>query len=64
MKVSSADIAAATMAITINRVLDHLQEPLNRLDFDDFERGEAAMAASVFWIINDNLGTGEPYGNK
>lgn len=62
MKISAADVAAATMSTTINRVLDHLQEPLNRLDFDDFERGEAAMAASIFWIINDNLGTGVVYG--
>jgi hypothetical protein len=62
MKISSADIAAATLAVTLNRVLDHLAEPLNRLDFDDFERGEAAMAASIYWIINESLGIGDPYG--
>jgi hypothetical protein len=62
MKISSADIAAASMAVTINKVLAFIEEPCNRLDFDDFERGEAAMAASIFWIINDNLGDGQVYG--
>jgi hypothetical protein len=62
MKISSADVAAATLAVTLNKVLDFVKEPLDRLDFDDFERGEATMAASIFWIINDNLGIGEVYG--
>lgn len=62
MKISSADIAAASMAVALNKVLAFVEEPCNRLDQDDYERGEAAMAASVFWIINDNLGTGAVYG--
>ena len=62
MKITSADIAAASMAVTLNKVLEFIEEPCNRLDFDDFERGEAAMAASVFWIIHDNVGHGKVYG--
>ena len=39
-------------------VLDHIQEPCNRIDFDDFDRGESAMASSILWIIHDTLGGG------
>lgn len=62
LKVNSADVATAMLSLTLNKVLDYIEEPCNRLDFDDFDRGESAMAAAVFWIINDNLGTGAVYG--
>jgi hypothetical protein len=62
LKVNSADVATAMLSLTLNKILDYIEEPCNRLDFDDFERGESAMAAAVFWIINENLGTGAVYG--
>lgn len=62
MKVTSADVAASTLAVTLNRVLDVVQEPLNMLDFDDFDKGQSAMAATVYWTIQDSLGSGIPYG--
>ena len=62
LKANSADVASAMLSLTLNKVLDYIEEPCNRLDFDDFERGEAAMAAAIFWIITDNLGTGAVYG--
>jgi hypothetical protein len=52
------------LSLTLNKVLDYIEEPCNRLDFDDFERGEAAMAAAIFWIITDNLGAGAVYGSE
>jgi hypothetical protein len=60
--INTALVATATLSQTINKVLDYIEEPCNRLDFDDFERGEAAMAAAIFWIISDNLDTGVVYG--
>jgi hypothetical protein len=57
-----ANVSAAYLLLAINRIIDLVEEPCNRLDYDDFERGEAAMAASVFWIINDTLGIGKVYG--
>lgn len=64
LKANSADIASAMLSLTLNKVLDYIEEPCNRLDFDDFERGEAAMAAAIFWIITDNLGAGAVYGSE
>lgn len=60
--IDTAVIATAALTATINKVLDYIEEPCNRLDFDDFERGEAAMAAAILWIINDNLDAGVVYG--
>lgn len=53
--ISVEDLATAKLATTLNNVLDYIEEPCNRLDFDDFEKGESAMAAAVFWIIHDTL---------
>lgn len=61
-KINASMVATASLSHTLNKVLDYIEEPCNRLDFDDFERGEAAMAAAIFWIITDNLGTGVVYG--
>lgn len=48
----------ALLANALREVLEHIEEPCNRLDFDDFERGESAMASSILWIIHDTLGGG------
>jgi len=52
----TAAISSAQLALALHRVVDFLEEPCNRLDFDDFERGESTMAANVYWIIHDTLG--------
>lgn len=64
LKIDEEKVAVATLSSVLNKVLDYIEEPCNRLDFDDYERGEAAMAAAVFWIISDNLNTEEVYSAK
>ena len=51
-------ISTAQLALALHAVLSYIEEPCNRLDFDDFERGEAAMASAILWIIHDSVGGG------
>lgn len=57
-----AALSTAQLALALHRIVDFVEEPCNRLDFDDFERGESTMAANVYWIIYDTLG--EQHGEK
>jgi hypothetical protein len=52
------------LATALSKVVDYIEEPCNRLDFDDFERGEAAMASTIYWIITDTLGGVNIYGTE
>jgi hypothetical protein len=52
------------LAEALSKVVDYIEEPCNRLDMDDFERGEAAMASTIYWIITDTLGGVNIYGTK
>jgi hypothetical protein len=52
------------LAEALSKVVDYIEEPCNRLDMDDFERGEAAMASTIYWIITDTLGGVNIYGTE
>jgi hypothetical protein len=51
-------MSTANLALALHNVLSYIEEPCNRIDFDDFDRGESAMASAILWIIHDTVGGG------